>query len=119
MRCKHVEFCEECGQLLYPSRDKDGNKIFICRSCGYTRKLDKEEEKASENYRIGNKIEHSETEFTPVIEEEINVMGEVNEECSKCGHNKAYYWHVQTRSGDEGMTTFYRCKKCKHTWREY
>jgi DNA-directed RNA polymerase subunit M len=109
-----MKFCEECGQLMYPSKDKDGKTVLICRSCGY-----KIEEEETGEYRIGNKIEHDETEFTPVIEEEVSILGVVSEECSKCGNNKAYYWHVQTRSGDEAMTTFYRCTKCKHTWREY
>ena len=112
-----MQFCDECGSLLYPSRDKKGKQVFICRSCGYKKNVD--EEKSSENYRIGGKIEHSETDFTAVIEEEINILGVVNEECEKCGNLKAHYWHVQTRSGDEAMTTFYRCTKCKHTWREY
>lgn len=39
--------------------------------------------------------------------------------CSKCG-NKGAYWHLrQTRSADEATTRFYRCTKCKNTWREY
>jgi len=113
-----MEFCDECGALLYPSRDKNGNQILMCRSCGYKKTLDKDKESA-ETYRIGNKIQHTESELTAIIEEEINILGIVNEECEKCGNKKAYYWHIQTRSGDEAMTTFYRCTKCKHTWREY
>jgi len=39
--------------------------------------------------------------------------------CSKCG-NRGAYWHLrQTRSADEATTRFYRCTKCKNTWREY
>ena len=113
----NLEFCENCGSLLYPSRDKDGNQVLVCRSCEYTKKVD--EKKATENYRISSKIAHSETEFTPIIEEDVNILGTVNEECEKCGNGTAKYWHVQTRSGDEAMTTFYRCTKCQHTWREY
>ncbi len=114
-----LEFCDECGSLLYPSKDKDGNPILVCRSCGFKKKISSNTEKSSQDYRLGNRIKHSESDFTPIIEEEINVLGIVNEECEKCGNRKAYYWHAQTRSGDEAMTTFYRCTKCKHTWREY
>ena len=39
--------------------------------------------------------------------------------CPNCGAREAYYWSVQTRSADEPMTQFFKCKKCGHTWREY
>ena len=53
-----------------------------------------------------------------VVTDEDETLPLVEEECSKCGHGKAYYWLVQTRAGDEGDTKFYKCEKCKHTWRE-
>ena len=114
-----MEFCEECGSLLYPSKNKEGKKVLICKSCGFEKVIDETNEKVTADYKIGNKIVHNETEFTPIIEEEIDILGIVNEECEKCHNKEAYYWHIQTRSGDEAMTTFYRCTKCKHTWREY
>jgi len=40
-------------------------------------------------------------------------------ECPKCGNKEAYWWTVQTRAADEPETQFYRCTKCKYTWREY
>ena len=40
-------------------------------------------------------------------------------ECPKCKNNKAVWWLLQTRSGDEPPTQFYRCTKCAQTWREY
>jgi DNA-directed RNA polymerase subunit M len=50
---------------------------------------------------------------------EESTMATVNEECDKCGHTEAYWWTEQTRSSDEPETQFFRCTKCKHTWREY
>lgn len=40
--------------------------------------------------------------------------------CENCGHNRAYFMQIQTRSADEPMTTFYKCcnPQCGHRWRE-
>lgn len=41
-------------------------------------------------------------------------------ECPTCGHKRAYFMQIQTRSADEPMTTFYKCcnHECNHTWRD-
>lgn len=54
-----------------------------------------------------------------VVEQPETVNPIVDAECPKCGHRKAEYWEVQTRSSDEPPTRFHKCVKCKHTWREY
>ena len=55
-----------------------------------------------------------------MVEEDAHgTMPLTDEECPKCKHGKAYYWLVQTRAGDEPETRFFRCEKCKHTWRDY
>ena len=43
-----------------------------------------------------------------------------DESCDKCGHNKAYFMQVQTRSADEPMTTFYKCcnTSCGYRWKD-
>jgi len=38
--------------------------------------------------------------------------------CPKCEYNEAYYYQIQTRSADEPMTTFYKCVKCAHDWKD-
>ena len=43
----------------------------------------------------------------------------VDIKCDKCKHKKAYFWTRQTRAADESETKFYKCTKCKHTWRVY
>lgn len=43
---------------------------------------------------------------------------QVDEECPKCGHEKASFTTVQLRSVDEGSTVFYECLKCHHHWSE-
>ncbi len=37
--------------------------------------------------------------------------------CPKCGNTQANWWMVQTDSADEPSTQFFRCTKCRHTWR--
>ena len=50
---------------------------------------------------------------------EMNLYPTVKIECEKCGHGEAVGWMFQTRSADEPTTRFYRCQKCKYTWRDY
>lgn len=38
--------------------------------------------------------------------------------CPSCRFEKAYFMQVQTRSADEPMTTFFKCVKCGHRWKE-
>lgn len=59
---------------------------------------------------------------------EIKVLGKADIEkdlpktkiiCPNCGNDEAYWWMQQTRAIDEPPTLFYRCVKCKYTWRSY
>ena len=52
-------------------------------------------------------------------DDKISVLPKVKEICPKCDHNKAETWQIQMRSADEPSTHFFRCLKCKFTWREY
>ncbi|RKX65519.1 MAG: transcription factor S, partial [Tenericutes bacterium] len=42
----------------------------------------------------------------------------VEAECPDCGLVKAEFWTMQTRSSDEPETQFFKCKKCRKTWKE-
>ena len=37
--------------------------------------------------------------------------------CYKCGHNETTVVYLQTRSGDEPMTAFIKCVKCKNQFK--
>ena len=52
-------------------------------------------------------------------EDKISVLPKVKEICPKCDNNEAETWQMQMRSADEPSTHFFRCLKCKFTWREY
>lgn len=113
-----LQFCK-CGALLVPDKQPDGKVQMRCPSCGNT--IKPESNSNSEAFEIKQKIRHTELEKMVVIEEpnEVQTMPTTNSTCLKCGNNEAVYWQVQTRSGDEASTTFYRCIKCGFTWRDY
>ena len=101
-----MEFCPKCGCVLVEKK-----KNFGCPRCGY-------------NVKTKVKIEFSEKiELQPrigvVTEKEIDVFPVINAICPKCEYGEAYFWTSQTRAGDEAETRFFRCTKCRHTWREY
>ena len=101
-----MEFCPKCGAVLIKKKNRDG-----CPRCNYYAK-DKVKIKTSEKIEGKKAIEivsDKDAETSPIIKEE----------CKKCGNNKIYFWTVQTRSGDEAETKFFKCQKCDFTWREY
>lgn len=101
-----MEFCPKCGAVLIQKKKRYG-----CARCNYASK-DKVKLSASEKIE-GKKqiavIKEKDTETFPVI----------SETCRKCKNDKAFFWTIQTRAGDEAETKFYKCTKCGHTWREY
>ena len=101
-----MEFCPDCGAMLLP---KDGK--LEC-SCGYTKNLSDDNE-----YEVSDNREADET--VKMLGEDVNVGPETNETCPECGHDKATYKLLQTRSADEAPTRIFPCTKCKHTWRAY
>ena len=54
-----------------------------------------------------------------MLGEDVDVGPITNETCPECGHDKATYKLLQTRSADEAPTRIFTCAKCKHTWRAY
>lgn len=98
-------------------RKKD-REILKCRRCGFSKECNEDVDR--ESYKISTEIQHSATDQIEIVRgSDVQTMPTTRAECPKCGHKEAAYWQLQTRSADEGMTTFYRCLKCKHTWRAY
>ncbi|HEW93895.1 transcription factor S [Candidatus Geothermarchaeota archaeon] len=103
-----MKFCPRCKSLM--RIEKKEEKIFyICPSCGYVEEIT--------NPRITMKIQKKER--VTVIEKDHTVEAIVKVKCPKCNNDTAYTWIVQTRSGDEASTVFYKCTKCGYTWRVY
>ena len=111
-----VEFCPECHNML---RKKllDGKPSLACR-CGYHQDLVRDEVERQNN--IQKKKDALKDNLIVVSEEDkISVHPIVPKDCPKCKHDEAEAWQEQTRSADEPSTSFFRCTKCKHTFREY
>ena len=105
-----VQFCEKCGSIMVPL--KKGKTTFIkCRSCG------REQKKDIKNLKIVE--EPQKRKGVVVLEKDPTLLPLTDKECPKCENDRAYWWLQQTRSADEPPTQFFRCEKCKHTWREY
>jgi len=100
-----MEFCPKCGSVLV-----EKNKKYKCARCSYSAKGKvkiEASEKAGEKQQIGI-----------IKEKDTDVFPTTAASCSKCGHGEAYFWSAQTRAADEAETQFFRCTKCKNTWRE-
>ena len=102
-----MRFCDKCGTMM---RGKAGK--LVCPSCGAS--VDAESS-------IKRKVEHKPDEEIVVrsANEDLAILPKVKALCPECGHKEAAYWFEQTRSADEAPTRFYRCLKCRNTWREY
>ncbi|PIU75676.1 transcription factor S [Candidatus Pacearchaeota archaeon CG06_land_8_20_14_3_00_35_12] len=102
-----MDFCPKCGSILVKKRER-----FSCPKCSYVSK-DKlkitSSEKMAEKQHVGVVHPEKETSVWPIV---IAI-------CPKCGNDKAYHWSTQMRAADEAETRFFRCTKCKYTWREY
>jgi len=101
-----MDFCPKCGTILIQR-----TKYFACPKCNY---VAKEMIKLTCSEKFGDK-----KKIEVLKGDESNVWPVIKATCPECGHDEAYSYSVQMRSGDEGETTFYKCTKCKHTWREY
>ena len=105
-----IEFCERCGSILVPIK-KGSTHYMKCRGCG------KEIKKEMKSMKIVE--EKVKSKGVVVIENDTTLLPLTDKECPDCEHDRAYWWLQQTRSADEPPTQFFRCEKCKHTWREY
>ncbi|WP_457555703.1 transcription factor S [Candidatus Pyrohabitans sp.] len=100
-------FCDRCGGLMLP-RDRR----LICQRCGAVAGIENEDD-----YKIVSRGERK--EGVVVVDEEVRTLPTTRAECPRCGNMEAEWWLLQTRKADEAETRFYRCTRCRYTWREY
>ncbi|MHB1868830.1 MAG: transcription factor S [Nitrososphaerales archaeon] len=109
-----MKFCPKCGMRLRFKAQKP-TPLQVCDKCGYS-------QEAEASITLPEEIDSESSSTIKVVgdrEEKIKTMPTTNVECPKCGHNTAFWWFLQTRSGDEPPTQFFRCEKCAFTWRQY
>ena len=102
-----MEFCPKCGCILVEKR-----KNFGCPRCNYSAK-------GKVKIQSTEHLNGKGREQVAVKKKETNVTPVTSAICPKCGHKEAYFWTAQTRAADEAETRFFKCVKCRHTWREY
>ena len=103
-----MQFCPKCKSMMMPQKG-----VVKCRRCGF------EELKNSDAKEYVSTSSSSARSVTVLEEDDIGVLPTANKKCPECGHNLAEWWMRQLRSADESETRFFRCTKCKQTWREY
>ena len=101
-----MEFCPKCGCVLIEKK-----KNFGCPRCNYSSK-GKIKIETSEKLKTAQGV-------AVVQDKDLDVQPVITANCPKCENMEAQFWTSQTRSGDEAETRFFRCTKCRHTWREY
>ena len=104
-----MKFCPKCKVKL-----KNSGSGLQCSKCGYT-----EGEKDKPTKKTATKEEPDFSLLTFEGDESEKSNPTIKIDCEKCGHDEAVGWMFQTRSADEPTTRFYRCQKCKYTWRDY
>ena len=104
-----MKFCPKCEVKL----KKDGD-IFKCSKCGFI-----EGQKVTGKKKIDDEEEPDFSLLAFEGDEGEDTHPTIKLICEKCGHDEAVWWMFQTRSADEPTTRFYRCQKCKYTWRDY
>ena len=135
-----MEFCPECGGMMLPFEEeiiiednKEDNpdvsaeaendeeevekiikRYLKCNSCGLKKDLSDD---IKEEYSVEKKVESGDTVI--MRGDESGLRSTVREICPKCGHDRASYELLQTRSADEAPTRFFTCEKCHHKWRGY
>ena len=115
-----MEFCPECGSRLVTKKQKAGKKtslVLVCSKCEYSKKA-----LSGTVAKPAKVIQPNPQKLVAVIsreEQKLRTLPTVRIECPKCGNSTAYVWQVQTRGADESSTQFFRCTKCRYTFREY
>lgn len=113
--CAYAPLVLQCANSLVTngSSRPDGIGLrFECRTCTYV-------------HKVVNRIERTITNLPKKAVDDVlggesawDLADATKTPCPKCGHPKAFFFQMQTRSADEPMTTFYRCAGCAHQWKE-
>jgi len=104
-----LKFCPKCEVKL-----KKSVSGLQCSKCGYV-----EGQKVKQTKKVVSEQEPDNSLLAFEGNEGEESYSTIKMDCAKCGNDEAVWWMFQTRSADEPTTRFYRCQKCKYTWRDY
>ena len=105
----YVEITKEVIEI-----EKEERVVFKCMTCGYEKDPSEVDQ---DQYKVKEAVESSNNVI--MRGDESGMRSTVREICPKCGHDRASYELLQTRSADEAPTRFFTCEKCNHKWRGY
>lgn len=105
-----MQFCPKCGLVCVSKKEKN-KVVLVCRKCGYKIKDYKPIE-------IPEKVEENPLNDVILMDETKETLPKIKMLCPKCGNKEATWWMQQANDTDEPPTLFFRCTKCKHSWRE-
>ena len=112
---KLMEFCPKCnGMMMNIEIEKEEKVVFKCMTCGYEKDPSEVDQ---DQYKVKETVESSDNVI--MRGDESGMRSTVREICPKCGHDRASYELLQTRSADEAPTRFFTCEECGHKWRGY
>ena len=130
-----MEFCPKCNGMMMNTTVKvkkedleekvdeedqsnqeteEEKVVFKCMTCGYEKDPSEVDQ---DQYKVKETVESSDSVI--MRGDESGMRSTVREVCPKCGHDRASYELLQTRSADEAPTRFFTCEKCHHKWRGY
>ncbi|ODV96240.1 hypothetical protein PACTADRAFT_40385 [Pachysolen tannophilus NRRL Y-2460] len=109
-----LTFCPYCSNMLVINKTDDNSNRFDCPTCPY--------EFPIVGLQMFDRKELERKQVDDVLggEGAWDNVDQTAAQCpvDSCGGDKAYFFQLQIRSADEPMTTFYKCCKCGHQWRE-
>ncbi|MFX1304638.1 MAG: transcription factor S [Promethearchaeota archaeon] len=109
------DFCPDCDNLL--RKRKINDKLFLVCKCGFQKEVDENLDEIQKSI-LKKKKAFEKNLLILTQDDKISVYPKTKRDCPKCGHIEAETWQKQIRGADEPSTHFFRCTKCKYTWRE-
>ena len=103
-----LDFCPKCKDMLIPHLEV-GKLSVKCKKCDFSKQVTKD-------LISKEKIKHAEERGEGVVKDE-NIFATYDNECEKCGYDKAEIIDIGVLISDEDNLIFLECGKCKHVER--